>query len=66
MRVYQRSINRDLIKRAMKTKRFQVTDEFGSNITSIVDVVNQNGNLHVINEFGADITGIVSIVEVSL
>ena len=50
----------------MKTTRFQVVDEFGNNVTSIVSLISQNGFIHVINEFGADITSIVSIVRVSL
>ena len=48
----------------MIMKSFIVVDEFGSNISSIVDIVVKDGSLHVMNEFGCDITRIVELKKI--
>lgn len=41
----------------------RVTDEFGNDITSIVDVMKHDGEYKVTDEFGQDITSIVKVHE---
>lgn len=48
----------------MKTTGFKIYDEFGSDITLIVDVIVENGVIRVIDEFELDITKIVDIVRI--
>lgn len=48
----------------MIMKSFIVVDEFGSNISSRVDIVVKDGSLHVMDEFGCDITRIVELKKI--